>query len=626
MKKAEIGTALMIVALVVMSIIGFASSSILSSKKTNLASNSRATYSGCEPDTNKEEVGTPIHKCSKTSLPSNNWNYCVGGSINYVLPDDQHICNQNNYYADNLTRECYTQECCDESTAGDLGYTYNGNTCGKDGNGGQPGDGTTNPAMVAEGPSSSGRDSRCSAYSAGYNNACCVQDTHYCEGKGNIRYRWYGCTGAPCDETIISTQGGPGNLINCPDGVDSSTNPETGKCKDELPTPTSMPAPTSNIGKEGGPCYGPYSNPDPNIKTSSFTCDEGLECTENSSKGTCVEKGETAPAAIIFSAKGEINSTDLTKFKQDFSLLFTIPELNAGSSNQNIPISIQNNGSFNTSTNIDPVLYEKFDKDIFDCKIEITDKSNTKKNEFTSSCENGKITDFGTINVDQYLTTGQEQESPSIPVPTGTCLVKEKVTIQFGNIINSVTFVEDPGQKGCGNNHIAYKDIAGKNIAYRLCNHKGSQYDCMYSCRTEKSEVSCKAVGNEGEATKVYNAQAGFNLEEKAMIRVFNARTTSIYLESLLIEKGTYRSSVDYILYDGNGKKESLTELKPFESISLILTDIASGLSHCIIGKVKGYMFYKLSNNIDDVNSPPLTAIGGPENCFGGTSIWIYIN
>ena len=621
MKKAEIGTALMIVALVVMSIIGFSSSKFLSKKQTT---STKAAITECEADTN--EVSTPIEMCSISSF-SGNWNYCVGGLINYVLPNNVYKCSNSNHYADNLNRECYTQECCDESTAGDLGYIFKGTTCGGDGSGGQAAPGTTSPAGGGGvNSSSSGRDSRCSAYSAGYNNACCVQDTHYCEGKGNIRYRWYGCTGAPCDKTIISTQGGPGHLINCPDGVDSSTNPETGKCKDELPTPTSMPAPTSNIGKEGGPCYGPYSNPDPNIKTSSFTCDEGLECTENSSKGTCVEKGETAPAAIIFSAKGEINSTDLTKFKQDFSLLFTIPELNAGSSNQNIPISIQNNGSFNTSTNIDPVLYEKFDKDIFDCKIEITDKSNTKKNEFTSSCENGKITDFGTINVDQYLTTGQEQESPSIPVPTGTCLVKEKVTIQFGNIINSVTFVEDPGQKGCGNNHIAYKDIAGKNIAYRLCNHKGSQYDCMYSCRTEKSEVSCKAVGNEGEATKVYNAQAGFNLEEKAMIRVFNARTTSIYLESLLIEKGTYRSSVDYILYDENGKKESLTELKPFESISLILTDIASGLSHCIIGKVKGYMFYKLSNNTDDVNSPPLTAIGGPENCFGGTSIWIYIN
>ena len=606
MKKAEIGTALMIVALVVMSIIGFASSNILTSKKTTNTKALEKNPYKCLPTGNCSGI-SECGDCAKHSI-TNRWNRCVGPGYEYSgdrysnTNDHQYI-NNNNYNAYILDPSCEDNE--------------------EGGGGGQPGDGTTNLAMEAESPSSSGEDDRCATH-PGYPNACCVVDTHYCNGE--YRYRWYGCTGAPCDKTIISTQGGPGHLINCPDGVNSSTNPETGKCKDELPTPTSMPAPTSNIGKEGGPCYGPYSNPDPNIKTSSFTCDEGLECTENSSKGTCVEKGETAPAAIIFSAKGEINSTDLTKFKQDFSLLFTIPELNAGSSNQNIPISIQNNGSFNTSTNIDPVLYEKFDKDIFDCKIEITDKSNTKKNEFTSSCENGKITDFGTINVDQYLTTGQEQESPSIPVPTGTCLVKEKVTIQFGNIINSVTFVEDPGQKGCGNNHIAYKDIAGKNIAYRLCNHKGSQYDCMYSCRTEKSEVSCKAVGNEGEATKVYNAQAGFNLEEKAMIRVFNARTTSIYLESLLIEKGTYRSSVDYILYDGNGKKESLTELKPFESISLILTDIASGLSHCIIGKVKGYMFYKLSNNIDDVNSPPLTAIGGPENCFGGTSIWIYIN
>ena len=239
MKKAEIGTALMIVALVVMSIIGFSSSKFLSKKQTT---STKAAITECEADTN--EVSTPIEMCSISSF-SGNWNYCVRGSINYVLPNNVYKCSNSNHYADNLNRECYTQECCDESTAGDLGYTYNGNICGKDGNGGQPKDGTTKPAMEAKSHSSSGRDSRCSAYSAGYNNACCVQDTHYCEGKGNIRYRWYGCTGAPCDKTIISTQGGPGHLINCPDGVDSSTNPETGKCKDELPTPTSTPALTS---------------------------------------------------------------------------------------------------------------------------------------------------------------------------------------------------------------------------------------------------------------------------------------------------------------------------------------------------------------------------------------------
>jgi len=445
MKKAEIGTALMIVALVVMSIIGFASSSILSSKKTNLASNSRATYSGCEPDTNKEEVGTPIHKCSKTSLPSNNWNYCVGGSINYVLPDDQHICNQNNYYADNLTRECYTQECCDESTAGDLGYTYNGNTCGKDGNGGQPGDGTTNPAMVAEGPSSSGRDSRCSAYSAGYNNACCVQDTHYCEGKGNIRYRWYGCTGAPCDETIISTQGGPGNLINCPDGVDSSTNPETGKCKDELPTPTSTPAPASQAQK-------PYDDNGKIARNGPWCCPPDVI--------------PPAPTNTCLAANKNNNNNDIYKCIS------------------NIQIDNQGNLDANKSCRIG-----------FPDSTYISSLSCGATASYQVCCKRSATS--GSIVIPTAETTPGEDYyvAPTI-IPTDKLNYIEDINSQNICIAKNFSFDEQNFENNingqavpCGTNYILYSN--NNNLVIRACNPKGSTYRCNYRCIKDNLEKNC---------------------------------------------------------------------------------------------------------------------------------------
>lgn len=82
--------------------------------------------------------------------------------------------------------------------------------------------------------------------SAGYNTAvctesnmefaCCVQDTR-CP-SGEARYRWYGCTGQPCQNTKIGNA--IGHLVACPYGVDKS-NQES--CESALPpTPTFPPA------------------------------------------------------------------------------------------------------------------------------------------------------------------------------------------------------------------------------------------------------------------------------------------------------------------------------------------------------------------------------------------------
>lgn len=66
--------------------------------------------------------------------------------------------------------------------------------------------------------------------------ACCVQDSRC--GDGEARYRWYGCTGQPCQNTKIKNA--IGHLVPCPYGVNKS-NPES--CETQLtpePTPVSQ--------------------------------------------------------------------------------------------------------------------------------------------------------------------------------------------------------------------------------------------------------------------------------------------------------------------------------------------------------------------------------------------------
>lgn len=67
----------------------------------------------------------------------------------------------------------------------------------------------------------------------GLGYACCVQDTRECP-SGDIRYRWYGCTGQVCSATKINTTGGFTHLFDCPLGVNPAS-PEN--CSSVLPTP-----------------------------------------------------------------------------------------------------------------------------------------------------------------------------------------------------------------------------------------------------------------------------------------------------------------------------------------------------------------------------------------------------
>jgi len=68
---------------------------------------------------------------------------------------------------------------------------------------------------------------------AGLGYACCIQDTRECP-SGDIRYRWYGCTGQVCSATKINTTGGFTHLFDCPLGVNPAS-PEN--CSSVLPTP-----------------------------------------------------------------------------------------------------------------------------------------------------------------------------------------------------------------------------------------------------------------------------------------------------------------------------------------------------------------------------------------------------
>lgn len=71
--------------------------------------------------------------------------------------------------------------------------------------------------------------------------ACCVQNNNACS-DGSDKYRWYGCTGQPCQNTIISQSNGPGHLVACQNGVGPG---KAESCQSQSPTPTSPPVPTT---------------------------------------------------------------------------------------------------------------------------------------------------------------------------------------------------------------------------------------------------------------------------------------------------------------------------------------------------------------------------------------------
>jgi len=71
---------------------------------------------------------------------------------------------------------------------------------------------------------------------AGLGYACCVQDKR-CNNNTELRYQWYGCTGQVCSATKISTFGGPGTLVDCPNGVNQQN---TESCDSDV-TPLTPP-------------------------------------------------------------------------------------------------------------------------------------------------------------------------------------------------------------------------------------------------------------------------------------------------------------------------------------------------------------------------------------------------
>jgi hypothetical protein len=79
--------------------------------------------------------------------------------------------------------------------------------------------------------------------------ACVVVDD-LCGGEP--RYRWYGCTGQPCQNTKIKQAGhGPGVLVGIPAGM---AKYDDSKCQSELATPTPKCAKEEEYSHPGLPC------------------------------------------------------------------------------------------------------------------------------------------------------------------------------------------------------------------------------------------------------------------------------------------------------------------------------------------------------------------------------------
>lgn len=137
------------------------------------------------------------------------------------------------------------------------------------GGGGSGGAGSTDPNCKA----GSGNKFACDP-AAGYNKsvceapnlefACCVQDSRCPDGEA--RYRWYGCTGQPCQNTKIANA--LGHLVACPYGVDKS-NQES--CESALPPtpifPPSDPPDGGNTPPQTGECFAGLNQSDCNDET-----------------------------------------------------------------------------------------------------------------------------------------------------------------------------------------------------------------------------------------------------------------------------------------------------------------------------------------------------------------------
>jgi len=163
---------------------------------------------------------------------------------------------------------------------------------------------------------------------AGLGYACCVQDKR-CNNNTELRYQWYGCTGQVCSATKISTFGGPGTLVDCPNGVnqqntescDSDVTPLTppgekcidyiiessaGGCREKCDAENEcLASPDDTISQEKRFCC-PKSVPvvpEPPPETGCTPVQNNKECNEvrmrNPEKTFTYKNGQCCPDAIV---------------------------------------------------------------------------------------------------------------------------------------------------------------------------------------------------------------------------------------------------------------------------------------------------------------------------------------
>jgi hypothetical protein len=242
-KKGEIATLLTLGLIILGGVLAIGSSIFLSQQKT-ISTRAIGVTCGDSSDPESLTLGGGVGIPGKCGINVNLYSqgelqisalsfYCKNDGKWDTLANSKKVCKAVNNFIEE-DQPCFQ---CLSGTDTDQCQNCSGITP----SGQQSGDEVTSPRTEgAIGSSPSGKDTRCSAYSAGYNNACCVVDTHtnYCinPNEGNYRYRWYGCTGAVCEATKIITQGGRGHLEVCPPEINSgNTSAENGKCLPDVP-------------------------------------------------------------------------------------------------------------------------------------------------------------------------------------------------------------------------------------------------------------------------------------------------------------------------------------------------------------------------------------------------------
>lgn len=297
-KNGEIGTIVMMILLVVVSIIGFSSSSFLSQKQSV---NTKAEGNICGPYHNPEEPAVPIGSCAITSTANSTNNYdwyrCI--SVDNLQIDPTCDRDASAKFANHHKRCCYSDLCLKQASIDPYNYTSctdSANPAAPDvpaatdtpipaNNPNSPSTPTATGNLYVEGNHStkcllgdncgsgggSGNylctiDNGCApaqCTTAHLEFACCVADMKDKEGPGLYRIQWYGCTGQPCQKTKISGTA-LGTLAGCAGysrDYQKKSYPLTGNAVN-FPQPTAPPAPTDTP-QPGGGASGSTNTPTP---------------------------------------------------------------------------------------------------------------------------------------------------------------------------------------------------------------------------------------------------------------------------------------------------------------------------------------------------------------------------